>query len=429
MKPRLFLISLIATLAFSQPVMCAEGSSAEVVYPFIEAANNTVLLNPYLHHSFLEYLYNQSVYPVIGEDGFPLFYYSANETFGCEGICSNITMNNYVFGSETLNISAGPDMEIFPESLVVGNSQIEDSMDIINSMRTTLADNPDALGEFERQLLESQEDYLRSTYFENAYEDVFDYALDELKNYPEIYDSLRRNVRMNDLDGAVEDLERYLNENFDIDEAYDMSNLYSALEDKKIGQIQLEEFMRNVLEKMAENEGVVLDAGDIEKFSEMLDSEEFKRAADKASEMLESNPEDFEKVLDLAEKGLESPEAKEMFKDAVKEMLEHADWDSVKKVMDLFNKLENKQQLLETLMEGFSEHMRDMVRDGKIDEIKEMLEDSKLMEMLTEAAQSFSEGFLEQLGDWVKEIPIEFAYVIAVAATIATLIMLIKIKI
>jgi tetratricopeptide (TPR) repeat protein len=420
---------LIATLIFSQAAVWAQEPSVDVVYPFLEADNQTLLLNPYMHDSFLGYLNNQSVYPIIGEEGFPLFYYSANETFGCDGVCSNITMNNYVFGSEMMNITPGPGMDVLDESVILGSSEIEEFMDIVNSIRTTLADDPDALAEFEKQLLEDQEDMLRSAYFENAYDDVFEYAVEELKKDPETYDSLRRDIVMNDLDSAVEELERYLAENFDIDEAYDLSNLYSALEDKKIGQIQLEEYLNNVLDKMAEMENVDLNTDDIEKFSELMNSEEFKKAADKATDMLEDNPEAFEELLELAERGLESPEAREMFKDAVKEMLERADWESIQKLMDLFNKMDNKQQLLETLMEGFSEHMREMVQEGKIDELKGMLDDPKVREMMLEAAQSFSQTSLEMLADWTKEIPIEFAYIIALAATIATLIILYKIKI
>jgi tetratricopeptide (TPR) repeat protein len=429
MNRRLFLISLIATLAFSQPAMCADETPMEVVYPFIGATNGTLLASPYLHDSFLEYLYNQSVYPVIGEDGTPLFYYSENGTFGCTGICSNITMNDYVFGSERLEATEGAGMDVLDESVVVGNREIEGYIDAVNSLRSSLAGNQQALQQLEMQLLEDQQDYLTSTYFENAYDNVFDYAMEEVMNDPETYSSLRWNVKTNDVEEAVSDLEKYLSENYDIDGAYDMSSLYSALQDKKMGPLQLEEFMQNVLDRVGDMEGVDLDTADLDCFSEMLNSDEFKQASGKAMEMLEENPELFEDVLDLAEQAMDSPEAKDMFKQAVDEMFENADWESVQKVMDLFNKLENKDQLLETLMEGVSEHMRDMVREGKIDEIKGMLEDPEMIEMMTEAAQSFSQSILEQFGDWASQIPIEFAYVIAVIATIATLIMLNKIKI
>jgi hypothetical protein len=429
MNQRLFLVSLIATLIFSQPAVYAAEPPVEVVYPFIGAANGTLLTSPYLHQSFLDYLYNQSVYPVIGEDGTPLFYYSENETFGCSGICSNITMNDYVFGSERLGAPAGTGMDVLDESVVVGNSEIEGYIDTVNTLRSSLAGNQQALQELEMQLLEGQEDYLTSTYFKNAYDNVFDYAIEEVMNDPETYSSLRWNVKTNDVGEAVSDLEKYLSENYDIDGAYDMSSLYSALQDKKMGQLQMEEFMRNVLDRMGDMEGVDLDTADLEQFSDLLNSDEFKEASDKAMDMLEENPELFEDVLDLAEKVADSPETMDMFKEAVDKMFENADWDSVQNVMDLFNKLENKDQLLETLMEGVSEHMREMVKEGKIDEIKGMLEDPKMLEMMTEAAQSFSQSFMEQMGDWASEIPIEFAYVIAVVATIATLIMLNKIKI
>ncbi len=422
------LISLIATLIFSQPALAAEPSY-DMVYPFIEATNETILARPVLHQSFLEYLQNQSVYPVIGEDGVPLFYYSGNESYGCTGICDNITMNNYVFGSERLDAASLEGMDVIDDSVVVGNREIEEFMDIINGIRSSLADNPEALVEFEKQLLGDQEDILTSTYYENAYDDVFDYAIDDIMNDPELYDSLRRNVRSHDLDGAVEDLERYLSENFEIDEAYDISNLYTALENKKIGPVQIEEFMKNVLDAMAEMEGVELDTEDFKRFSELLNSDGLKKAADRASEMMENNPEAFEEVLDLANEALDDPATMEMFREAVDKLFENADWESVNEVLDLFNKLENKEQLLETLMEGFTDHMRDMVKEGKIDEIKRMLEDPQMMETMMKATQTFSQTALEMLSDWVKEIPIEFAYVIAIAATIATLIMLAKIKI
>jgi hypothetical protein len=429
MSQRSFLVSLIATLIFSPTVICSAEPPLDMVFPFRESANDTVLARPYLHQSFLEYLQNQSVYPVIGEGGVPLFYYSGNGSFGCMGICDNITMNNYVFGSERLDVTALEGVDVIDESVVVGNREIDDFIDIINSIRTSLAENPQALGEFEKQLLEDQKDVLTRTYYENAYDDVFDYAVDDIMNYPEIYGSLRRNVRSDNLEGAVEDLERYLGENFDIDEAYDMSNLYSALEDRKIGPMQLEEFMRNVLDSVAEMEGAELDTADLDKFSDLLNSDEFKQAADKAAEMIEKNPQVLEDVLDLADKVLDNPATMDMFREAVDRLFENADWDAVNEVIDLFSKLDNKEQMIETLMEGFTEHMRDMTKEGKIDEIKQMLEDPQMLETMMKATQTFSQTFLEMLGEWVKDIPLEFAYVVAIAATIATLIMLAKIKI
>ncbi|MBN2330385.1 MAG: hypothetical protein JXC85_01090 [Candidatus Aenigmarchaeota archaeon] len=428
MNRRSFLISLIATLIFSQPALAAEPSM-DIVFPFTEAANETIIARPYLHQSFLEYLHNQSVYPVIGDDGVPLFYYSGNGSYGCTGICGNITMNNYVLGSERLDAASLEGLNVIDESVVVGNREMEDFIDIINGIRTALADNPQALGEFEKQMLGDQEDFLTSTYYGNAYDDVFDYAIDDIMKDPEIYDSLTRNVRSSDLEGAVQDLERYLGENFDIDEAYDLSNLYSALNDKKIGPVQLEEFMRNVLDSIAEMENAELDTHDLGRYSDLLNSDEFKKAAEKAADMIKENPEAFGDVIDMANEALDDPATLDMFREAVDKLFESADWESVNEVLDLFNKLDNKEQLLETLMEGFTGHMRELVREGKIDEIKGMLQDPQMLETMMKATETFSQTFLEMLGDWAKEIPIEFAYIIAIAATIATLIMLAKIKI
>jgi hypothetical protein len=364
------------------------------------------------------------------DDGLPLFYYSENKSFNCNGVCSNITMNNYSFGSKMLDPSGFQAAETLDGPVVLGNPGVEDYVDTANSIRESLGDNPDALAEFERQLLEDQEGFLKRTYIDNSYEDVWDYALEEMmRDDPKAYDSLKWSTRMGDLDGAVSDIENYLGDNFDINEAYDMSSLYSAIENKKIGQAQLGEFMRNVMKQMAENENVKLNTDDLERFSKMLNSPEFENMMDNVLEKIEENPEAFDRLKDIAQEAMSRPETMEMFREAVDRMFENADWDSVNRVMDIFNKLENKEQLLETLMEGTSRHMREMVKNGKIDEIKEMLTDPQLIETMMKAAQSFSQSFLEQAGEWAEQIPLEFAYIVALAATIATLIMLIKLKI
>ena len=429
MRSNLFLISLIATLIFSQPVLGAGEDLLEVIYPFAGPENSTLVLNPYIQQSFLEFLRSNGIYPVFDSDGFPLFYYSENMSFTCHGICSNISINNYTFGSKIFNISGFEGAEILNGSVVLGSPGIDNFISTMNSVRGELSENPGALAEFERQMLEEQEGYLRGVYFENAYGDVWDYALSELKKDPEIYNSVLRNMRTGNLDGSVKDMERYLRENFDINEAYDLSNLFSAIEDKKIGQGQTEEFMRNVLKKISEEENIDLNLKDLEKLSDMLNSEDFKKAMDKASEMIEKNPEAFDKLQDLANEMLNRPETREVFKEAVKKLMENADWDSLKKLMDAFNKMDNKEELMSTMMEAFGEHMRDMVEQGKMDEIKEMLNDAKLREMMMNSAQSFSEGFAENIEDWAKQIPVELAYVVALAALIITLIILMKIKI
>jgi hypothetical protein len=430
MRARLFLAFLTITLISSQSAP-AEGTEIEVTYPFMDAGRDVLILNPYLEESFLGFLRENSVYAVMERDGLPLLYYSEDEALGCRGICSNITMNNYTLGSKILDASGIRATEFFNESMVAGSSGIENLTDTINSIRASLAGNPEALAGFERQLLEEQEGYLRSTYFGNAYDDVWGYALEEIKKRPEVYSSLTGHINMGDIEGSIADLEGFLNEGFDISGAYDMFSLFSAIENKRIGQVQLDEFMRNVLKRLSEEENMELNLDDIDldMFSDLLKSEEFKNAMEKALETIMENPELFDRLGDLADEMLSMPETKEIFKEAVKEMLRHADWESVMKLMELFNKIDNKQQLLEALMEGTSEHMREMVQSGMADEIMQQLEDPELMETFMETVQDFSKGTLESLTEWAEETPMALAYVIAIAAVIATLIILMKIKI
>jgi lipoate-protein ligase A len=430
MKAELFLIFLTATLTFSQPALAGEAEIG-VTYPFTDAGGDVLISSPYMEESFLGFLRENSVYPVMDSDGIPLLYYSEDGNLGCRGVCSNISMNSYILGSKTLNDSGLLAAETLKESVVVGNRDIEGTMDTINSIRASLADNPEALAEFERHLLEEQEGYLRSVYFENAYSDVWDYALEEIKKNPGVYRSLMKHVSMKDIEGSIGDLEEFLNENFDISEAYDLSSLFSAIESRKIGQAQLGEFMRNVLERISEEGGIDLDLDDIdlEGFSDLLRSEEFRNAMERAMEMIEENPEMFDNLKELADEMLSRPETRDVFKEAVKEMLKNADWDSVKRLMELFGKIENKQQMLEALMEGISEHMREMAESGMIDSIREQLESAEMRTMLMEAAQGFSGGVMEDLNEWIEETPMLYAYIIAVLAVIATLIILVKIKI
>lgn len=428
MKEKLFLTFLTATLIFSQPVL-AEESEIEVTYPFIGSGEDVLISNPYLQGSFLDFLEENSVHTVIDKSGIPLLYYSENQSFGCQGICSNISMNNYTLGSSILDVPGLLPGDI-NESMVFGNRDIEETMDTMNAIRESLGDNPEALSGFESQLLEQQEGFLRGVYFENAYDDVWDYALEEIKKDPEVFGSLMKHIGMKDIGASVGDLEKFLSENFDINSAYDMSSLFSALENRQMGQAQMGEFMRNVLERLSEQQGIDLNLDDIdlEGFSELLDSDEFKNTMEKALEMIEENPEMFEHLKELAEEMLERPETMEVFKEALKEMLEKADWESISKLIELFSKMDNKQQLLEAMMEGATEHMREMAESGMMDEIQEKLNDPELRKMLMEAAQSFSKGILDDLVERIEQTPMGFAYIIAILAVIATLIILMRIK-
>ena len=299
MKRALFLAFLAVTLNFSQSVLAYEPE-IEITYPFTQSGESVLIQNPLMHESFLDFLRENSVYVVPGKDGVPLFYYSENGTFGCYGTCSNVTMNNYTFGSKTLDMTGLQAAEILNESVVTGSTGIDNSMNMIKSIRESLQGNPQALAEFEKELLGEQEDYLKNTYYENAYGDVWDYALEEMKKNPELYSSLRGDLNTGDLSGAIENLEKYLDGNFDINEAYDLSNLYSAIENRKLGQSQIEELMRNALKRMSEEEGMDLDLEGMEKLSDMLNSEEFKNAMEKAMETMQENPEMFEQLQDLA---------------------------------------------------------------------------------------------------------------------------------
>lgn len=426
MRARPFLIFLTVMIASSQTVL-AGGTG--ITYPFTGAGRDVLIENPYMDESFLDFLEGNSVYALMGLDGIPLFYYSENESFDCQGTCGSISMNNYTFGSGILNLSGISPEETINSSVVVGNGDIEGLMDTINSVRANLSGSPEALAGFEEQLLEEQEGFLRSAYFENAYGDVWDYALEEIRRDPEVYGSIMRHLKAGDIGGSIGELEGFLEENFDVNEAYDISSLFSAIENRRMGQMQLDEFMRNALERISEEGGMELGDMELEEFSDLLGSEEFGEVMDRALEAAEENPELFDRLGELADEMLSRPETREVFKEAVREMMENADWESVRGLMELFNQMDNKQQLLETLMEGASEHMREMVQSGMMDEIGEQLEDPELRETLMETAQGFSKGVLEGIADWMEETPMAVAYLIAAAALVATLIILMKTRI
>lgn len=431
MKKRLSLAFLIITLACSQVPAYAQTEKFNITYPFLDNPEYMLIKNPYLQKTFLEYLKDNSVLPVIDSDGLPLFYYSENASYGCSGICPNITMNNYTFGSKQLNLSSVGPGNILGESVIVGGKGVQDSMDAINSIRTGLNDNPLALAEFEKHLLEMQEDYATNLYYQNAYDDVWDFALDDLKTDPDLYNSLLKDIRNQDIGSSMGDLEKYLKENFDINSAYDLSSMFSAIENKQIGQAQLDEYMRNILDRIAEQENVDinLDDLDLSQFSDLMNTDEFKEIMERALEEMKENPEALEKLKDLANEMMQRPETREIFKEALKEMMEEADWDTIKDLMDVFNEMENKDELMKTMMETFSEYMRDMVAEGRIDELQEMLFDENMQEMLNEAVKSFQEDIFDNVGDFFSNIPIELAYIVAIAAIIATLLLFMKMKI
>lgn len=449
MRKTLWLISLAIILSFSVRSVAAEtaveaaGPELNLIYPFMNAVNETLVLNPLFQQSFLDFLKDNSVQAVLDSDGFPLIYFSGEPggpRFGCEGFCPSISMNNYTFGSKALNLSdvsgldAGlADMQIAEESMVVGSDGIENSIGTINAIRSGLSGNPRALADFERYLLGQQEGSLRGTYYDERYNDVWDYAVSNIEKDPGLYNSILNDLRMNDIGNAAGRLDAYLQNNFDINGAFDMESMYSALENGQIGDMQTEEFMRNVLERIAETENMdsiknALDNIDLENFSDLLKREEFGEMMKNAGEMMKNNPEMFDKLGDLAREMVERPETRDVFKEALKEAMKNADAEAIKDLMDAFSKMENKEELMKTLMEGVGEYMREMVESGQMEEMMKQMDSPAMRDMMAEAAQEFSQSMLESMGDWAKNIPIEFSYVVALIAIIVTLLILLKLK-
>jgi tetratricopeptide (TPR) repeat protein len=430
MRRVLWLIFLAGIISFSLHLVQAAESELDVVYPFLNATEEMLVLKPYFHQSFLDFLGTNSVHPVIDKDGLPLVYFSDNLSFGCSGFCSNITVNNYTFGSKSLDYSGLPYEMITEDTLVAGSSGIEQSIDTMNAIRASLKNDPEALAGFERYLLEEEEGFLKGTYYDELYGDVWDYAVSKIRDDPYLYGSLLKDMKTGDMGEAISRLDEYLRNNFDINGAFDLENMYSAIENGQLGNMMAEEFMRNVLERIAENENIDLNLDDLnlEEFSDLLNTEEFREMMERVSEMMENNPEMFDRLADLAKEMMKNPETREVFKEAMKEMMKNADWDTIKNLMDAFSKMENKQELMEMLMESMGEYMREMVESGQMDDMLNMMNDPAMREMMAEAFQSFSQEMLESMGDWIKEIPIEFSYVVALIAIIATLLILMKLR-
>ncbi|MEE9323605.1 MAG: hypothetical protein V3U72_03595, partial [Candidatus Aenigmarchaeota archaeon] len=370
----------------------------------MNTSTETLVLEPYLQQSFLDFLEKNSVQAVIDKDGLPIVYFSEEPRFGCSGFCSNITMNNYTFGSKSIDEPKPALMQIMEESMVIGNRGIEHSIDTINAIRASMKDKPGALADFERYILEEQEGFLRKTYYDELYEDVWDYGLSGIRENPDLYNSLLKNMRMDDMEGAINMMEEYLQSNFDINGAFDLESMYSAIENSRLGNMHVEEFMRNVLKRLAETENleIDLDGIDLEKFSDLLKTDEFREMMKRASEMMKNNPEMFDRLHDIAKEMMERPETKEVFKDALKEMMKNSDWDTMKNLMEAFSKMENKQELMEMLMKGMGEYMKEMVESGQMDEMVKLMDDPAIREMMSEAFQYFSQEMVESIGDWIK---------------------------
>jgi len=428
MRNASLLIFLTSILAVSLLPAASAADGPEMTYPFIPAGDKTLVSSPYFDSSFLDFLEKNMVSAVIDKDGIPLLYYSENGSFGCTGFCSNITMNGYTFGSKMLETTGTSGFRVLDESVVVGSDEVSQSVDTINAIRSGLMDNPEALDEFEKYLLGQEEGYLRDTYYSELYGDVWEQAIGGIKSDPQLYESLRQSIGMRDVEGAVQQLDDYIKNSFDTSGAYDLSNLYSALENGQLGSMQTEEFMKGVLDRLADEQNVDLDLENLDGFSDLLKSDEFKEAMDRASETMKENPEMMDNLGNLAREMLERPETREVFKQALKEAMEKGNWDAIKKLMDVFSKMENKEELMKTLMEGIGEHMMDMVKSGQMDKMMQMMDDPGMRDMASEAFQSFSKNIFEEAWDWAKSTPIELAYIVALAAIIATLVILIRLK-
>lgn len=430
MKRALWMTFLAIILSFNPQPALAEESDVSPLYPFLDASTETFVSEPYFQESFLEFLENNSVYPVIDEERLPLLYFAEEPGLGCEGFCSNITFNNHTFGSKTMDSSNLPEMEDLKERMVMGSGELEKSMDTINAVRTALKSDPEALAEFERYLAGEQEGPIKGTYYDELYDDVWDYAVSEMEKDPAFYGPLLKEMKTDDLEGAIERMDDYLQENFDMNGAFDIASMYSAIENGQLGNIQTEELMRNVLKEIAGQEGMDIDMDglDLEGLSDLLDTDEFRGALKKASEMMKENPEMFDRLSDLSREMMDNPETREVFKDALKEMMENSDWDAMKDLMEAFSKMDNKDDLLQMLSESMGEYMRQMVESGQMDQMMEMMSDPAVKEMMSEAFQSFSQEMLESAWDRLKEIPAEFSYVVAIIAILATLVILMKLK-
>ncbi|MFH0956805.1 MAG: hypothetical protein V1813_03010 [Candidatus Aenigmatarchaeota archaeon] len=419
---------MASLLAFS--AMSAAASAAEapgLIFPFTEADNATFVSRPYFDASFLDFLERSGVDAVIDRDGLPLVYYSENGSFGCNGFCGNITMNGFTFGSKTMGAGGVPSALTVDESVVAGSEGISSFVDTADAIRLGLMDSPEALDEFEKYLLEQEEGYMRSAYYDEL-GDVWDQALGGIKGDPSVYGPLSGSVGSGDLAGAVAGMEDYIGKNFDVNSAYDMSSLYSALGEGKLGSVQAEELMRGVLDRMAEEGNVDLNLDDMGKFSDLMNTGEFGEMMDRASEVMKENPEMFDRLGDLTKEMMDTPETAEVLKKALEEAMEKGDWEAVKELMDVFSKMENKEELMKALTEGMAEHMRDMIESGQMDKLMQMMDDPALRDMLSEVSQSFSQGMLESAWEWLKNTPPELAYIVALAAIIATLLILVKLK-
>jgi hypothetical protein len=109
-------------------------------------------------------------------------------------------------------------------------------------------------------------------------------------------------------------------------------------------------------------------------------------------------------------------------------MMKNLDQEAMNNLMEAFSKMENKQEILEPLAESMGEYMREMAESGQMDEMLNLLDNPAMREMMNEAFQHFSQEMLESAWDWINKIPSEISYVVALIAIIATLAILMKLR-
>lgn len=401
----------------------------DVTSPLGQDGDGRVIANPYMHESFLDYLKSNSVYPVLGKDGVPLFYYSENKAFGCTGICDTVSTNGYTLGSRNADLSSTDPARLIDSSLLMGDSATQEATNTLNAMRQSLSGNPEGLDLLERQILENQEGAIKGSYMSERYGSVWDYALEKLQQDPSAYNNLLNNVAGGNLPASAGALDDYLKSNFNINSAFDASSLYSALESGMLGPMQSAELMENVLDQLSGQLGKNMDLSKLSEYSPLMNTPEFRQAMENALNEIEKNPESYQRMKDMINSMMQDEQSRQVLRDLMTEMIKKGDWEALKNLSKIFSELGNSKELMAELMKGITEHMREMIANGKMDEISKLLDDPEMKQMFDEALKAFSESFFEQLQKYIGDFLGEYAYVLAVVAVAAALLVFYRMKI
>jgi hypothetical protein len=422
MKPRQLLAFLPITLILINSAAAEPG----ITYPF--DGSSGAVLNPYMDSTFLEYLKTQSVYPVLDKDGLPLFYLSENPAYGCTGICDHVQAGSYFLGSKSLDHADAPAGAV-DSSILMGSSGTEQAINSANAMRQALSGDTQALDAFERRLLENEAGALKSSYMAERYDSVWDYALETLQKTPDIYNSLADSVAKGDLPGSASTFEDYIRENFDVSRAFDSTSLYSALENEMLGQMQAGELMQNTLKELSGRLGKNMNTDMIGDYSELMKSQEFRSAMEKALGEIKKNPEAYEQLRDMAGEMMKDERMRQALSDMMKEMINKGDWKSVADLAKIMSELGGGKDVVNSMMEGFTRYMRDLAKEGKLEKAADMLSDPEMKKALDEAMKVFSQSILEMLQKYIADFLKEYAYVMAVVAVAAAFFVFYKTRI